>query len=102
MRSSVNKKEYLLTCLSEECSEIQKEVSKAQIFGLFDINPETNISNQKAIENEINDLLGVVELLIENLYLSNDYLSTKKIKNKITKIKKWMEYSKKQGTLEIL
>ena len=102
MRSSVNKKEYLLTCLSEECSEIQKEVSKAQIFGLFDNNPETNISNQKAIENEINDLLGVVELLIENLYLSNDYLSTKKIKNKITKIKKWMEYSKKQGTLEIL
>ena len=35
----MNKQEYLLTCLSEECAEIQQAVSKALRFGLDNYNP---------------------------------------------------------------
>lgn len=56
-------KDYLLTCLMEECAELAQAASKAIRFGLSDHNPETGIKNIEQLEMEFNDLLGIIELL---------------------------------------
>ena len=61
----MNKKEYLLTCLSEECAEIQQAVSKALRFGLDNYDPKDSFINEAAIRWELNDLQAVKEMLVE-------------------------------------
>lgn len=97
----MNSKEHILTCISEECSEIIKDVSKALRFGLDDINPETKQTNRVAIAKEINDLLAVVELAIENYDLLDanivDSFVSKELKKR--KVLNWMEYAHSKGTI---
>ena len=87
----------------EECAEIQKPICKALRFGENDHYPNPNFpnatsSNIQDISDELDDLLGVVELLIEEGVLkrpSDPY----KIVAKKNKVKKYMEYAKEHGTL---
>lgn len=95
----MNRKEYLLTCLTEECSEIIKEVSKSLRFGLYDHEPGSDLMNCQRVSEEICDLLAVWEILVnENIlpFVDKEVLIQKKIK----KLKKWMEYSKEIKCLE--
>ena len=62
----MTKIEHLLTCMSEECAEVIKEVSKALRFGLDDSHPCEPGTNHVRIERELNDLYGTIELLAEN------------------------------------
>ena len=98
----MNRQEYLLTCLSEECAEIIQVVGKTQRFGLDDDFLEE--SPRKALQREYNDLLGVVELLMIELYKGDlgyqacvvrDMIEAKK-----KKVLKYIEYSEKKGTLK--
>jgi len=72
----MNKVDYLLITLMEECAEIQKECSKCLRFGIGDKeslhNPNSvdTLSNVQRLNNEVNDLLGVIELLQEESILS--------------------------------
>ena len=91
----MTKTEYLMTCIIEECSEIQKEVCKGLRFGFDDINPATNETNLTAIKHELNDLLAVVEMIDE----LKDFKSEGLIIRKQEKLKHWMEYSKEKGLL---
>lgn len=95
----MNKVEYLLTCLSEEAAEIQKDCCKGQRFGIKDVNPASGQTNAEMIIEELNDLMGVVKLLIEEGVLRENWLDNKKILAKTEKVKEYMLYSKEQGTL---
>lgn len=94
----MNRKEHLLTILSEECSEIIKDVSKSLRFGLDDCKPGTNVSNSENLTNEIADFLGVIEMLYEENIIEKH--SLEKILLKKQKIEKYMEYSKSKGSLK--
>lgn len=59
----MNTREYLLTCLSEECAEIQHAVSKCLRFGDDCCNPSKNIANKENLRKEIIDLLAVITVL---------------------------------------
>jgi len=61
----VDRKEYLLTCLIEECSEVQKEATKALRFGLDDnwLNRGTQADR---IVHEMCDLISVYNMLVED------------------------------------
>lgn len=97
----MNINEHILTCISEECSEIIKDISKALRFGIDDINPETKQTNRLAIAKELNDLIAVVELAIENYDLLDanviDGFVSKELKKR--KVLNWMEYAKTKGTI---
>lgn len=94
----MNKTEHLLTCLSEECAEIQQAVSKAVRFGLDDGHPESNTTNAQDIERELTDLAAVIELLEEDGLITIK-MPEQDIKQKKDKVCKYMEYAKQRGTI---
>lgn len=93
--------EYMLTCLIEECSEIIKDATKAQRFGLDDIAPGSEQTNAEKIAHEVNDLIGIITMLKGNKLLSSAILFNQdEVEAKIIKVKKWMKYSIEKGFLE--
>lgn len=97
----MNSREHILTCISEECSEVQKEISKALRFGIDDINPETNIANRVAIARELNDLIAVVEMAVEFFELLDaDIIENRFAKEtKKSKVHHYMGYARITGAL---
>jgi len=97
----MNKKEHLLTCLAEECSELQQAISKALRFGLDDGSPDKTTTNLQDIKQELIDIKSVVEMIQDEgiwerpgkIYEEN------RMAEKIAKVQKYMDYAKKRGTL---
>ena len=80
----------------EECIEVAKEVSIALRFGLDDEYSGEIVRDK--IENEFNDLMGILQVLEEEGVLKLS-VSGDKIKAKREKINKYLEYSKTKNTL---
>ena len=98
----MNTTEYLLTCLTEECAEIQQLCAKAQRFGLDSHHPDDPEMRQNIdkLKGEINDLFGVLEWL-ETIGLWNGNVEDKQlVLKKITKLGTMMDISRKLGTLQ--
>lgn len=97
----MNRKEYLLTCLSEECAEVQKIVAKIQRFGLKDIDPSKPDleTNEIKLVQEMNDVTAVMQMVALEFKLQGwpDYIDTV---SKKVKVEKFMEYSKEKGCLQ--
>ena len=80
----MNEREYLLVCVMEECSEIQKAASKALRF---------NLNKSEEIENEFIDLVALFEML--QLVTFDEY----RIAVKKKKVRKFMKVSIETGRL---
>ena len=89
----MNQTEHLLACLAEECAEVAQRAMKAQRFGLFEIQPDQELSNIKRLSQEVNDLLAVAEML--GLALSQTERDEKK-----RKVLKFMAYAESIGALD--
>ena len=95
---SFTMKEHLLQKISEECAEISKEISKALLFVLKDIEPNGFKTNMEKIQDELADLIGVLELVTEEGILNKSQIfNQEKISNKKKKVLKWMAYSVDKG-----
>ena len=97
----MDKTEHLLTCLIEECSEIQKVAAKALRFGLNDHHPDIpGVTNAEDITRECADMIAVYEMLIdERIIPTLDVVGLKQKKRE--KVLKYIEYAKDCGTLKI-
>lgn len=96
----MTEKEYLLTCLIEECAEVQQRATKALRFGLREIQPEQELTNQHRLVDELDDLEGVLDMLRMKgvVPMRPDGLA---VRAKIEKIEKFMRYSRCEcGTLQ--
>jgi NTP pyrophosphatase (non-canonical NTP hydrolase) len=89
----MNKTEYLLTVVSEECAEVSQRACKAARFGMSEIQPGQQEDNKRRIERELADLMATAELL--GLQIRDEDKVAKR-----EKLKKYMEYSRDLGTLE--
>lgn len=96
----MNLREYLLTCTAEEGCEIGQAGHKALRFGLDDINPKTGNSNRKDLVTEVNDLLGVLELLQENGIELPGLFGRDAIEAKKLRVLAWMKHSEAVGALQ--
>jgi hypothetical protein len=98
----MNIEEHLLICASEECLEIAKDISKALRFGLNDRNvldPE-GPTNRERIVNEINDLIGVLDMLEDHDILPRHWHDYEKQEAKQEKVNKFIDYAESVGALK--
>lgn len=94
----MDRTEHLLSCLAEECMEVAQRATKAQRFGLLEVQPEQALTNWQRIQEELTDLLAIMEMLEDSagsmFFIPRDGVSAKK-----AKVEKYMEYAAEQGAL---
>ena len=95
----MTEQEHLLTCLMEECAEVQQAVSKAIRFGLNDSYKDHG-NNKERIEDELCDLGGVLELLYARKILSMPDDHVTRLTAKTRKVLRYMDYARERGVLE--
>lgn len=94
----MNKIEHLLTCLAEECAEIQQAISKALRFGLDDGHPEKTTTNAQDIAKECVDIIAIIEML-EDEGILKKIGTIQAINQKKIQVLHYMKYAKERGTL---
>jgi len=97
----MNKVEYLLACLVEECSEVQKAAASAMRFGLDDkgISEATAV---KRLSRGCADLLAAVQTLSDEriIPLPRSRTLGASIEKSKAHILDSMEYARERGTLK--
>ncbi len=91
----ISTEQILLIQIMEECAEVQQAISKYLRFGSDEVYPETNMTNKQRLDEEIDDLYGLINEafrinLISPRNKENQYL-------KAEKFYKYLEYSKQLG-----
>lgn len=95
----MNRTEHLFCILGEEAAEVVQRSSKIMRFGVSEIQPNQLRDNSERLLGEIADLLAVKEMLEEEGALKKvDLRPLMDLKKK--KVEKFLEYSRKQGTLQ--
>lgn len=95
----MNRVEHLLTKLSEECNEVGQRASKAALFGLHEVQPGQQLNNADRIVEEYADMLGVMEMLVEEGHIAMPDLTSRKEAKK-AKVEKFILYAKQCGTYQ--
>jgi NTP pyrophosphatase (non-canonical NTP hydrolase) len=96
----MNRLEYLLTCLAEECSELAIECSKAKRFGL-DSYGENDITtsrynNSENLVKEFVDVYALIKMLDQEGYIDSNFTSFQ-VNDKMDKVDKYYNISKQLG-----
>lgn len=95
----MTREEHLLIILAEECNEVAQRAAKALRFKLNDpegTEPNQPYTNKDRLILEINDLLAVIEMI----FGEQDIISSMLKDDKKKKVEKYLELSKKLGTLD--
>lgn len=100
----MNRFEFLMMKVSEECNEIGQRASKAAQFGIDEIQDGQNLTNEERLINEFDDLLVIFEILMEEGFINRDIYSKysendELFVKKLQKIEKYYNYSKKLGNI---
>lgn len=97
----MNRREHILSAISEEAGEVVQAVGKCLRFGMIDENPNNGyVSNGDQLIQEVNDLIALVELLGEYHYFDTSKLGLPSaITAKKEKYHKFSVYSKRLGFL---
>jgi hypothetical protein len=94
-RNDVNRTEHLLDILIEECAEVIQRATKAKRFGMNEIQPGQELSNEARIAYELNDIVAVADML-----MPCDWMNADANEAKIKKVEHFLEYSKECGMLD--
>lgn len=105
----MNTEEHLIACLAEECAEIAKECGKAHRFGLDDqvtVNPDgprgtEGPSNREKIIAEMNDFIGVANLLVAYGVIPATWQDSNAQRRKMAKVESFMGYAERVGALQV-
>lgn len=95
----MNRQEYLLTCLAEECAEVAQCISKALRFGLTGVQPDQPLTNAQRISEELRDLTAVAEMCEDEHIIPRWLASLGEVNVKEGRIEKYAAISREQGTL---
>lgn len=95
----MNRLEHLLTIVGEECAEIAQRASKANRFGMHEVQPGQSLTNAQRITGEVNDLVAALQMAFAeaDLEFAIDRVT---VAAKWAKVEKYLDYSAELGTLE--
>lgn len=92
----MNRTEHLLWVLAEECAEVAQRASKAARFGLDEVQPGQELTNEERLWQEMCDLCAVGEMLIT--LRGQGGLNRVAVDAKKEKVEKFLLYSAECGT----
>lgn len=94
--------DYLLSHLAQECCEVAIRCTKAQMFGLDEVQPEQLLTNRQRIAEEVQDVLAMIDELQESEILPKFSRrdSQARISAKLRKAGKFRNYSRSLGRLK--
>jgi hypothetical protein len=97
----MNVKEHILTCIIEECAEVQQAATKALRFGLEDGYPGTDRTNGKDLTTEFIELHALIQYANSRFIIDMPNVETqsKMMDTKLMKLEHYMQYAKQEGTL---
>lgn len=95
----MNRAEYLLSCLAEECCEVGQRVSKALRFGLDEVQPGQDLNNAVRTVAELHDLISVAIILDEEGLLPAAMPTRATVEAKRAKIEKYLAYAREIGAV---
>ena len=98
----MNKKEHLLVCLTEECSEVIQVTDKGLRFGTSDGYPDEDVTNAYNIVKEYIEITAVMDMLLDEGFLpqlSNDQVDEIFVA-KQKRVLEFMDYARSRGTLQ--
>lgn len=97
----MNAIEHLLTVIGEEGCEVTQAASKSLRFGLDGrnvLNP-TGPTNRERLIDELNDILGAADMLVDFGVLPPNWIDAEKQIAKKRKVRQFMGYAVKAGSL---
>jgi len=80
----------ILNILIEEAAEIQHRACKVLRFGLLEVQPGQDLTNEARLSEEIGDLFGVVDLGIAEGVFRGDFMDTNR-RLKKEKLRRFMQ-----------
>lgn len=96
----MNKEQFLLVKLAEECNEVAQMAIKSMQFGLDNVKPEQTLTNRERLFEELNDLSVIIGLLEEYGSLDWPMPTDEWIEKKVAKIEHFYKISKKLGKIK--
>ena len=100
----LNKQEYLLVKLAEECAEVAQQAAKALVFGVDEIQHDQPLTNAERIWQEFADLCAIVGMLQDEHVLPCGYTDKMRfremVEEKREKVGRYMTVSRERGCLE--
>ena len=100
--SPMNLDDYLLSHLAQECCEVAIRCTKAQMFGLDEIQPEQPLTNRQRNAEEL-AVVGALVCLMEEIGILPEFSDrdmNARISAKHRKAKEFRGYSRELGRLE--
>lgn len=92
----MDKEQFYLKLIEEECAEIIQVCSKASRFGIDNYHKDLAKSNRIRLKEEINDLFAVLQLLQDECNINteaDEYM----INEKLYKVEKYKKFSIELG-----
>ncbi|MCI0620064.1 MAG: hypothetical protein L0387_00030 [Acidobacteria bacterium] len=86
--TKAERERHLLGILAEECAEVAIRASKAQRFGMHEVQPGQRLNNRARLETELDDLRAVAEMLVCRT------LAWRRLEKR-RKVKKYMDYARR-------
>jgi len=99
----VNRLDHLMTIAAEECAEIAQRISKAQRFGLGEVQPDQGFDNAERIRSEFVDLYATLQMIEVEAGLVDAALihaEPGEVSRKQGKIEEFLKLSAKMGMLD--
>ena|SRR5579863_73715 len=95
----MNKEQFLLLKLSEECAEVAQRCSKQIQFGKYEVQSGQNLTNAERLKNEIVDFMSIVTLLQDAGEIPELGPAGPAFIEKKQKLQKYLKLSASLGTL---
>lgn len=96
----MNKEQFFLTKIAEECTEIAKVALKAQQFGLDNVKEGQLLTNRERLIEELNDLFVILSMMDANDLLVLSYYTDNEVEQKQNKVIKYLNKSIELGLID--